>query len=334
MAIRSLATPATVGIYVTPFAQGTSTKSIMNRVASLVFASLISVLLSAIDCGQSSAQSDKGDLADSKSDKEQALIKRWFDVYEEIIDSIKFAHSTTSNDSTQSISSSELKRQTLVTLVSAVNDRHGNVHLWTDRGRPIIMGVIMSARDTMPNSRVIALKFNSMTQGSVVGSRNDEVFWKCDEPGVHWKGELSDLVPSNNRATRLTQMKAIVRQFSAEGSSANRTNNEYRLMPQPIYRYAENTPNVVDGAIFSLVLETDPKVFLQIEARENEWFLSCSRNAAFEAKVRKGDEVIWSFDTWSNVQIFQTKPFYMMYTSERRQADDPSKILFSRWGSR
>ena len=110
--------------------------------------------------------------------------------------------------------------------------------------------------------------------------------------------------------------------------------NEYRLMPQPIYRYAENTPNVVDGAIFSLVLETDPKVFLQIEARENEWFLSCFRNAAFEAKVRKGDEVIWSFDTWSNVQILQTKPFYMMYTSERRQTDDPSKILFSRRGSR
>jgi len=178
----------------------------MLKISKSAIVSLIAALAIVLDCGHAAAQTSQGD---SKSDDEQALVERWYKAYDEIIDSIQVSCST-GNVPTGSANSSIMKRQTILTLNNPQwEGRHGKVYLWTDEGRPITLGVIMSANvKTVPGQRSVAYEFNSLAQGNVVGSRFDEVFWKCDKPGVEWKQGLTDVVPSETRATRLTQMKA------------------------------------------------------------------------------------------------------------------------------
>ncbi len=129
--------------------------------------------------------------------------------------------------------------------------------------------------------------------------------------------------------TRLSQMKSIVRHFTG-----NRNTSQLRLLPQPIYRYPEITAWAKDGAIFSLSTGTEPGAYIQIEARENLWYLTCYRDAAVEVNVRDGDKIVWSFEREGRKDLFQTAPFYFKYTTEQRLALDPSKILSSNWGNR
>ncbi len=301
----------------------------MDFFAKLAFISTVTVLLFVQHCVQSWAQSDS---IDTKTDKEQALVERWYKVYDEIAGSMKFSYSSSGIDPAPRGDSPQLKMQMILKLVATAGMRHGEILLWTDNGRPIIIGAIMSAQDNdVPMARVIAVKFHSLTQGKVAGSRYGQVFWECDEPGVQWKEGLSDITPSSNRLTRLTQMKGIVREFEASGTVGTA---KMRLLPQPVYRYPENTPEVTDGAIFAFVAETDPKAFLQIELRQNEWVLACSHNMAFETIIRKDGKVVWKFDRVESQTPIQTKPFYLKFTSERRLKDDPSKVLYSIWGLR
>jgi len=279
----------------------------MSEFFKLVIVTLTAVLTTGFDCGQSSAQNSQDE---SKSDAEQALIEKWKVIYDDFIDSIVLSHSSKNSDSTQSADHTELKRQTLLSIESPL--RHGKVYLWTDRGRPIVIGAIFSAPvETMP-ARSLGVRFNSLTAGSVTGSRSDNVFWKCDDPGAKWIDGLTDLVPSNSRATRLIQMKSIVRQFEC-----NYVKMRPDLLPHPLFRYPENTPGATDGAIFSFCKGTDPKVYLQIEAREDRWFMACYRDDIMDTTICIGDNVLWSFDIVAKPDRFQTEPFYFNYTSER-----------------
>ncbi len=303
----------------------------MYHVAKSVFVSFIAPLLLSQFFGHASAQTDQ---VVAESDAEQALIEKWYKVYDEICENINLSHGPTNSKSTQITVNSDLKRHTLLALKTEASTRHGKAYLWTDKGSPIIFGVIASGMDTqVQGARYVAVRLNSLTHEAVASSRFDQVFWKCEQPGVHWKKESTHLVPSDNRATRLIQLKTIVRQFTATGITQT-ANHEYRLMPQPIYRYPDITPGVTDGAIFAFSRGTDPNAILQIEARQDGWYLACSRNAPHELKILKGDEVIWSFDKQERKDRFQTEPFYFKYTTERRVADDPSKVLFSNWESR
>lgn len=171
-------------------------------------------------------------------------------------------------------------------------------------------------------------------QEPVTASRKGQLFWKCDQPGVQWKAGHSDLAISPERATRSLQMRSISRQYQAGYYKGLVLGNEFRLMPQPIYRYPESTPGVIDGAIFSFAVGTDPCVLLLVEARQEGWFIACARSHAGTVKLTKGSEFICSFDLQKNRNVFQTEAWYQKYTAERRVADDPDKILFSVWGNR
>ena len=304
----------------------------MFYVAKSVFVSLIAALMISECCSLASAQTDQ---VDAKSDAEQAIVEKWKEIYDELIDSISLTHRSKNNDSTLTTDGSGLKRQTLLSFKGdfLASARHGKVYLWTDKGRPIIIGAAFSGKvDTppgAPGARSLGIKFNSLVAGSVIGSRFDNVFWQCDDPGPKWKEELSDVVPSDNRTTRLSHMKSIVRQFTG-----NRNTSQLRLLPQPIYRYPENTAGAKDGAIFSLSTGTEPGAYIQIESRENLWYLTCYRDGAVEVEIRNGDEIVWLFDKVAKQDLYQTEPFYFKYTTDRRVADDPSKILFSNWGKR
>lgn len=69
---------------------------------------------------------------------------------------------------------------------------------------------------------------------------------------------------------RLLQMRTIARHFTATMIHRER-DNQLRLLPQPLYRYADPTPER-DGAVFAFVWDTgtDPEVLLRFETLEAE----------------------------------------------------------------
>ncbi len=71
---------------------------------------------------------------------------------------------------------------------------------------------------------------------------------------------------AENARMRLTQMRSLARQFTAQMIHDGQT-NQLRLLPHPLYRYADST-SVRDGALFAFVWDngTDPELILRIEA--------------------------------------------------------------------
>ncbi len=261
----------------------------------------------------------------SNGDEEQALVERWHKVYDEIIDSIQIAQSLPPNEGTNSSEKVELKRETILSISNpAFKGLHGRVYLWTDRGRPVILGSIKSANaDEFPGNRRVRYAFNSLSQYPVTAGRNDKIYWNCEVPGVQWQSDLEASVPSSIRTIRLTQMRTIARDVNGE---------QLRLLTTPLYRYPEETPDVTDGAIFGLARSgTNPRIFLLIEARHNKWYLSCAMSNVEKLSLMKGTKLIGSFDYVADHNIFQTKPWYQMVNAEQRPSNDPNTILFEAW---
>jgi len=62
-------------------------------------------------------------------------------------------------------------------------------------------------------------------------------------------------------------MKALARDFSARMVDAEEQKFDLRLIAQPLMRYEPKSKEVIDGALFSFSLGTDPEVILLLEAR-------------------------------------------------------------------
>ena len=96
-------------------------------------------------------------------------------------------------------------------------------------------------------------------------------------------------------------MRSIARRYSAtiqiEGES------DLRLMPQPLFRYAEGTASVIDGAIFDFAMTTDPELLLLLEARETSgkpaWHIAFARFGNKGMTVKEGDRTVWSCEQGS-----------------------------------
>jgi hypothetical protein len=93
-------------------------------------------------------------------------------------------------------------------------------------------------------------------------------------PGKVWSPQVDSLVlrgvpnapaVAANPASRLIQMRAMARSFSATMYRDNQT-NKLRLLPQPIDRYKNSSPQY-DGALFAFVWDigTDPELLLRFE---------------------------------------------------------------------
>ena len=174
-----------------------------------------------------SAQTDK---SISDGDSEQAVMETWHKVYDSIADTFQVRLNPT-NSSELNPKGPELSRQKLLSIINPqLKMRHGHVYLWTDHGRPIVIGSVKSELDPdVPLTRRVFYQFHSVSQKAVSTACDDKVFWHCEKPGITWLDGIEETPPSDNRATRLKHMKSIARRFTAEDTA-----HVYHLMPTPI----------------------------------------------------------------------------------------------------
>lgn len=198
----------------------------------------------------------------------------------------------------------------------AVGEVHGNVFLWTVNERPAVVSSLF--KWFTPHTHM-SHEFHSLSESPVVGRREGAEVWRTHEPGVRFS-PLSDApAPASTAAQRLLQMRRLSRDFSATKKERDGSQQELRLLAQPIYRYAAPHDQVQDGGLFVFVQGTDPDVFVLIEARgaadAAQWQFAPVRMNGVGFSLRHHDREVWSVevmpwrDIYSHAQTYTTFQF-------------------------
>src|SRR6185436_15880974 len=113
--------------------------------------------------------------------------------------------------------------------------------------------------------------------------------------------------PAGAAPQRLLQMRRLAKDFSATKKERDGNQQELRLLPQPIYRYAAPKEDILDGGLFTFVQGTDPELFLLLEVRGKEdaarWGFAAARMNSVEFHLRRQDREVWSVEImpWRDV---------------------------------
>jgi len=186
----------------------------------------------------------------------------------------------------------------------SVGEIHGNVFLWTVDSRPVAVGSLF--KWFTPHTHM-SHEFHSLAEVPLVAKYEEREVWQPQKGGVTFAPVPRAARPADTAARRLLQMREIAKGFSATKTERDGNQQELRLLPQPIYRYAAAKQKIIDGALFVLVQGTDPEVFVLLEARGEpdtaQWMLAPARMNSVAFDLRYHDASIWNVEImpWSDV---------------------------------
>jgi hypothetical protein len=139
----------------------------------------------------------------------------------------------------------------------------GSVFLWVSSGRPVAALCIYPAQGDLDH------EWQSLSEQPLRARFERGPDWTPTDPGVRFAPVAEAPPVAKSAVLRLSQMRALARRFTASVHKAP-NDQELRLLTQPVYRYPEKTPGVVDGAIFAFGQGTDPELLLLLEPRAAE----------------------------------------------------------------
>jgi hypothetical protein len=203
-----------------------------------------------------------------------------------------------------------------------VGQQHGAAFLWTHQGRPTVVGTIWST--LMPaGHRNVSHELHSLSEQPIAADWREARAWSTQQPGIERKPVPEAPQPAATAPARLTQMRALARGFTARIAKSQRVDEqELRLLPQPLYRYTSPEAQVLEGGLFTLVLGTDPEIFLLIEAVESAagpaWHYGLARFTHVAAQVKYKDAEVWSCEKCQ--PYVRTNPYFLYWAVERRDA--------------
>jgi hypothetical protein len=191
----------------------------------------------------------------------------------------------------------ELKREPVFRWSNpVVGDIHGNVFVWTRGARPLAVGSFFhyfSARPTMEH------EFHSLAEAPLAATFHGERVWATKEAGVAFAKIADAPEPAPSQSQRSLQLKQLAKGFTGRGVfGKNSTEQELRLLPQPLYRYEAPDEGILTGGLFAFVRATDPEILLLIEARNGkkaaDWHFAAARmHSIAELSLYLRDEPIW-----------------------------------------
>lgn len=173
----------------------------------------------------------------------------------------------------------------------------GDVFLWTDRGRPEVVLSIYEMTDPSGSEFYEDREFSSLSLGPLTVSGPDHEEWRPSLPGVLLKPLPDAGPPVASRTLRLRQMRRLAERFTADKTTRDGVERELRVLPQPVYRYEGDHPDLLDAALFAFVEATDPEVFLLLEARPtdrgDQWHYALARMTSVGLRVYDRGEKVW-----------------------------------------
>lgn len=178
---------------------------------------------------------------------------------------------------------------------STRGETHGSVYLWTRDGCPVASASIYQFFD---NRKRVSVELVSLSEAPLKADRNGRLRW-TPEAGVKFV-PFAGPEPADTADKRQLQMRALARKFTgslAEPGVADDKRTELRLLTTPLHRYEATDGSGREGAVFALVIATDPDIVLLIESRKGrggrEWFWAAARMNYRPLQLRLADKVIW-----------------------------------------
>lgn len=173
---------------------------------------------------------------------------------------------------------------------------YGSVFLWMLDGRPQVVGSLY--RSYSPYN-YFAAELQSLSEHELSAVEGGEVVWQ-PPVGVSFRTLTGREPPMTTALARGRQMKTLARRFTGELIDLEKVARPLQVLPQPLYRYENTPPSLLDGAVFSLGSGTDPEVLLLIEARRNadafQWQYALARLSIMQLRVHYDDQPVWSAD--------------------------------------
>jgi hypothetical protein len=194
------------------------------------------------------------------------------------------------------------------------SDRDGGVWVIGDEGKPLGMMVVYT-KTGFDKGHWIQAVTSLCPNNSLKGVSHDRANWNPLQAGVSMQAFPQAPEPSTEPAARLRQMKALARRFTGHEFWPADSRHELRLLVQPLYRYQEPDVGILEGAIFALAHDTNPEVFVIIEAVQRdgatEWQYGVGRFGFAELHVALDGEEVWTRDIISSTT--STEPYWLFH---------------------
>ncbi|MBI3864472.1 MAG: hypothetical protein HY290_21530 [Planctomycetia bacterium] len=181
----------------------------------------------------------------------------------------------------------------------AVGRVYGSVFVWTSGGRPVAAASFY--RFYVPYVQRTA-EFVALAPEGLSAEREGRKLWTPSAGQVKFQ-KLDDApAPAASANQRLVQMRRLAREFAPELVDRRVVNEgtqqQLRLMDQPVYQYGAGADGLLDGGLFAFVVGTDPEVLLLLECRESaegrSWHYALARMNRDAMRVRFRDREVWS----------------------------------------
>lgn len=192
----------------------------------------------------------------------------------------------------------KLREQPLMHWQNTVRKQErGALYVWEKNGRPQVLCSIFTFEhegEVQCRHEMISIADTPLT------SQLDSVtVWTPSQAGVNWNRCEGVSAPAESAARRLIQMRAIARQFSGRLNIPDHQPANLQLIPQPLIRYQAPEQSVIDGAVFSMAVGTDPEILLVFEARSSAdgasaWHYAAARSHFHELQLKREDQVVWT----------------------------------------
>jgi hypothetical protein len=196
-----------------------------------------------------------------------------------------------------------MRREPVLTYPAKPLDFAGEIYVWTDRGRPAVIGCVFAGQVENTDRFRLFHEFHSLSLKPLaeVGGATG---WQPEEAGIKFEPVRDMAEPEEKKDRRLTQMRAITHHFDARMIWKN-MKVDLPLLTKPLYRYEvpDNDPALVDGAVFAYghYEIQDPEVLLIVEAQRtkdgNRWYYAVARLTDRQAWVTYKGKEVWRANT-------------------------------------
>lgn len=144
-------------------------------------------------------------------------------------------------------------------------------------------------------------EMHSLSLTGLSAEREGALRWQPTKAGIALQPVPDAPRPADSAPRRLQQMRTLAGGFSAQLNDLRQSEEgqrqELRLLTQPLYRYPAGEGELLDGALFAIVMGTDPEVFLLLEARRASekwtWQYGLARMNDCAMTVSYKDQEVW-----------------------------------------
>ena len=176
----------------------------------------------------------------------------------------------------------------------------GSVFLFTEpSGRPAAVSDVFFL--SSGKKTTMYHEFHSLSSRPLTVLSASKLLGVAEQPGVTWS-EIPDAgAPADKAAARDRQIRLLSRRFTAHLVDRKQDRFELRLLTTPLYRFdATETQECLGGALMVFCQETDPEIFLLIEARRDgdkyKWMHAAAEFSNMNLFLRLDDKEVWSAD--------------------------------------